>query len=309
MSGDSTNSSSETRLRTAGRGVRRLTRPVYARIVTDPSSYKGFSTIRVGDAATSRSTREVQTTARLLSKGVRQTDHTAVVVEEESGELIAFATVRRSPFPVERFFPEVDVTAFGRDVNYKEVKLRDGTTTCGEIAVIAALDVIALAFGELPSPEVWARVLPKNAGSHAIFDRLQFLHLKPLRQPVQLHPGKLAVAVEDQDLRVQHANKPLEWVLDPEVYVPPEKPAEPFLTPMDHTNPPRPFTMPRNGLCICDSGRKWKKCCEHGPGETHTTAASAPRSRVTARSARRRLAGVAPPPEGPRPTGLRVEAR
>ena len=45
------------------RGVRRLLRPAYARIITDPANYDGFATIRVGDAATKRSVREVQTTA------------------------------------------------------------------------------------------------------------------------------------------------------------------------------------------------------------------------------------------------------
>jgi hypothetical protein len=246
-------------------GVRRLQRPVHARIINHPATYPGFGTIVVGDATRSRSVREVQTTARLLSMGFRETDHTAVVVEEESGELIAFATVRRSPFPKEQFYPEVDITAFGRDIAYKEVRLRDGRATCGEIAVIAALDTIALAFEEMPSPEVFARALRENDGSHAIFDRLQFLHLKPLRHPAKLS-GKLVVAVEDQDLRIQHANKPLRWLLDPDVYIPPEKPAEPFLLPMDHANPPTRFTMGRNDACICGSGKKWKKCCERGAG-------------------------------------------
>jgi hypothetical protein len=255
------------------RGVRRLLRPAYARIITGPANYDGFATIRVGDAATKRSVREVQTTARLLGRGFRETDHTAVVVEQESGELIAFATIRRSPFPVEQFFPEVDITAFGRDVAYKDVRLRDGKTSGGEIAVIAALDAIDLAFEGSPSPEVWARVLPQNTGSHAIFDRLQFLCIKPLaRGPVQIAPGRLALVREDQEVRIQHANKPLGWLLDPEVYVPPVRPAEPFLAPMDHTNPPTKFTMGRNEPCICDSGRKWKKCCEHGAGGPRTIA-------------------------------------
>jgi hypothetical protein len=102
--------------------------------------------------------------------------------------------------------------------------------------VIAALDVIALAFEGQPSPEVFARVLRGNEGSHAIFDRLQALRLPPLRRGVIVR-GELQLAVEDQELRIWHANKPLEWRFDPGVYVPPEKPAEPFLTPMDHANP------------------------------------------------------------------------
>jgi SEC-C motif len=251
----------------AGRGARCLLRPVRARIITDPTTYAGFGTIVVGDAATSRSAREVQKTARLLSIGFRETDHTAVVVEEESGEPIAFATVRRSPFPHEQFYPEVDITSFGRSVAYKEVRLRDGRTSCGDIAVIAALDVIALAFEGLPMPEVWARVLADNVGSHAIFDRLGFLHLGGL---VHAMPQLNLVAQEDQYVRKQNATTPPPWPLDAEVYVPPGRPAEPFLEPMDHNNPPTMFRMARNDPCICGSGKKWKTCCEHGPAGPQT---------------------------------------
>jgi hypothetical protein len=252
-------------------GVRRLSRPVYARIITEPAKYEAFATIRVGDAATKRSVREVQTAARLLARGFRETDHTPVVVEEETGELIAFATIRRSHFPVERFYPEVDITAFGRDVAYKDVRLRDGRTTAGEIAVIAALDAIDVAFQGSSSPEVWARVLPSNAGSHAIFDRLQFLRIKGLTRPAQIAPGKLALVQEDQEVRIQHANKPLHWLFDREVYVPPENGAGWVLAPVDHANPPKRFAMGRNEPCICDSGLKWKQCCEQGAGGSRTT--------------------------------------
>ena len=253
------------------RGVRRLTRPVYADIITDPESYEGFDTIRVGHAATSRCVREVQTTARRLAAGIPETEHTAVVVEEESGEMVSFCTIRRNPM-LEQFYPEVDITAFGRDLAYRGVRLRDGTTTTGEIAIIAALDAIALSFEGANSPEVWARVLTDNTSSHAIFDRLQFLHLKGL-----VHPGPVPGVFlrEDQELRIQHANKPLRWLLDPEVYVPPEKPSGSFLVPVDHTKQFPSLQLGRNDLCICGSGKKWKRCCENGPAHVVSNQAQA----------------------------------
>ncbi|MGA2454262.1 MAG: SEC-C domain-containing protein [Solirubrobacteraceae bacterium] len=238
----------------ARRGIRRLTGPVHARIVTDPEHYDGLRTINVGDPRSSRSAREVQTTARRLWSGYPGTEHTPVVVEAESGETIAFATIRRKPLGVE---PRVDITAFGRDVAYRGVKLRDGVTSCGEIAVIAALDAIALAFGEL-MPRVWARVLPDNTASHRIFGNLNFI----LKGPWYESAGPNRVIVEDQLIQLLPAEEPLPWPLDPDVYVPPERPSTPFLIPLDPTKQfPSPPALGRNDLCWCGSGQKHKKCC------------------------------------------------
>ncbi len=259
MPGKTATEETETGSGGEGRGIRRLTRPVFAHIVTDPESYAGLRTINVGDSATKRSAKEVQLTARRLARGYPGTQHTAVVVEEESGETVAFATIRRNPM-MERFVPEVDITAFGRDVDYRGVRLRDGSTSCGEIAVIAALDAIALAFDGLPMPQVWARVLPDNDASHAIFDRLGFLRYEALRHPTTRAD---VILKEDQNVRIMHSVTSLPpWPLDPDVYVPPDTPNAPFLIPLDHTKRfPDPPALARNSPCWCGSGKKYKKCC------------------------------------------------
>jgi hypothetical protein len=238
----------------ARRGIRRLTGPVHAHIVTDPEHYAGFATINVGDPRTSRAAREVRTTARRLWLGCPETEHTPVVVESDSGELIAFATIRRKPFGIE---PRVDITALGRDVAYGGVRLRDGITSCGEIAVIAALDAIALAFGEL-MPRVWARVLPDNVGIHRILGKFNFI----LKAPWYETAGPNHVVVEDQLVRLLPAEEPLPWPLDHDVYVPPQMPSQPFLMPLDPTKEfPGPPTPGRNDECWCGSGLKYKRCC------------------------------------------------
>jgi len=136
-------------------------------------------------------------------------------------------------------------------------KLRDGVTSCGEIAVIAALDAIALAFGEL-MPRVWARVLPDNTASHRIFGNLNFI----LKGPWYESAGPNRVIVEDQLIQLLPAEEPLPWPLDPDVYVPPERPSTPFLIPLDPTKQfPSPPALGRNDLCWCGSGQKHKKCC------------------------------------------------
>jgi RimJ/RimL family protein N-acetyltransferase len=242
--------------------VRRLTRPVYARIITDPESYEGFSRINVGDPAISRSAREVTQTARRLWQGYPETLHTPVVIEEESGELISFATIRRKPFGVEQFCPVVDITAIGRDVAYGGVLLRDGRTSCGEAALIAALEAVGLAFDGEQKPRVWARLLRDNDPSHRIFENLNFRLCPPWQHPIEVAPGQVILASEDQVIRRLPYGEPLPYPLDADAYIPPEKPEGEFLFPLERgmhfSNPP---ALGRNDPCPCGSGKKYKKCC------------------------------------------------
>jgi SEC-C motif/Acetyltransferase (GNAT) domain len=244
----------------AGRGIRRLTGPVHARIVSHPASCPGFATIHVGDTTKSRSAREVQTTARLLALDLPETEHTPVAIEDDAGKLIGFITLRRKAFE-EKHCPEIDITAYGRDLSCRGLYLRDGKTTVGEAVVIAGLEAVALAFEHQPMPRVWARVLSDNASSHRILEKLNFTLRPPFSHPLETQAGNFVIQ-EDQPVRVRPYTTPLPWPLDPEVYVPPEKPRTPFLVPLEEN---KHFPLPglgRNDLCICGSGRKYKKCCE-----------------------------------------------
>jgi hypothetical protein len=151
-------------VRRRGLGIRRLTGPVRARILDDPASYEQFANFRCGDPETSRSAREVNLTARRLGAGEAALPHVPVVVEDESGELVAFCTIYRCP--QRHLVAEAYITAMGRSEEFRGSYLRDGVTTPGMIALIAGLDMVAIAWQGRPMPQVWARVLRGNKRSH-----------------------------------------------------------------------------------------------------------------------------------------------
>ena len=64
----------------AGRGIRRLTRPVVAYIIGEPTTYAGFGTFCCGDPDTKEAVREVQRTAERLHTGNTTMTQMPVVV-------------------------------------------------------------------------------------------------------------------------------------------------------------------------------------------------------------------------------------
>jgi RimJ/RimL family protein N-acetyltransferase len=262
------------RARGAGRGIRRLTAPVRARILEDPGSYEQLANFMCGDEH-ERSAAEVHVTARRLAAGEAPLAQVPVVLEEQSGELIAFCSVHR--YPQRHLVPEAYITAFGRSSAYRGCRLRDGVTTPGLAVLIAALEMIALGWEGRPMPQVWARVLRGNEPSHALFDRLGFLNLGE----IIVARSSARVVREDQQVRLLPACVPLPPPLDPDVYLPPVAPRRPVLPAPPAQSvlvPGSPRTASvtaalsgimresvaggRNEPCWCGSGRKLKKC--HG---------------------------------------------
>jgi hypothetical protein len=269
--GSSTQAAPRT-LRT-GRGIRRLTAPVRARILEDPAAYEQLARFDCGDG---RSAAEVHFTAGRLASGEATLPQVPVVLEEQSGELIAFCSIYR--YPQRHLVPEAYINAFGCEEAYRGYRLRDGVTTPGFAVLTAALEMIAIAWEGLPMPQVWARVLSGNRPSCALFDRLGFLNLGA----IIVARSSERLLREDQQVRLLPSGTPLPPMLDPEVYVGPAAPRRPVLpapAPLATIVPGSPSTASvtaeladvtasqaqaqgRNEPCWCGSGRKLKKC--HG---------------------------------------------
>ncbi|HXR28918.1 MAG TPA: SEC-C metal-binding domain-containing protein [Solirubrobacteraceae bacterium] len=220
-----------------GRGVRRLTGPVFAYVLEGekPLRYAGFKSFSCGDPAL-EAVEEVQDTVRRLSEGNLRVTQTPVVVEDAAGALIGFCSVhtRSHPYPASPWIAERYVVAFGRDVQYYGYALRDGTTHVGEVLLRAGLDMIAGEAPGAPMPAVSALVRPENGDSRRVLQALGF----------DLHPA--TETGYEQDLLWREPGRPLPPALGLEVYAPPIAPAV------------RPR---RNDPCPCGSGRKYKKCC------------------------------------------------
>ena len=129
--------------------------------------------------------------------------------------------------------------------------LSDGRTTLGEAALRAGLEVISKAcLG--PLPVVWARILPYNGESHVAFERLGFRLRTPMRRKD---------TVEEQVVRALAPDSPWPEPLDPDVLAPVQSDSS-ALAPPRPERPFRPPEIPRNAPCPCESGAKWKRCCE-----------------------------------------------
>jgi hypothetical protein len=228
--------------RTPAPGVRRLTGPVRAHVLGDPAAYPALAALRCGDARSDIAAREVEQTAARLVAGTTTMAQTAVVVEDDSGTLLGFASVhRRPPLGYEDrgarpWIADRYIVAFGRDRAHRDHPLRDSSTRIGEVIVRAALDVIALEAPGRPMPSVSALVRPENISSHRVLQALGFENLP------------MATTGFHQDLRWRERSLELPPALPREVYLPPTESA---------------LQAPgRNDPCPCGSGKKWKKC--HG---------------------------------------------
>jgi hypothetical protein len=164
-------------------GVRRLTGPVRAHVLGDPAAYPALAALRCGDARSDIAAREVEQTAARLVAGTTTMAQTAVVVEDDSGTLLGFASVhRRPPLGYEDrgarpWIADRYIVAFGRDRAHRDHPLRDSSTRIGEVIVRAALDVIALEAPGRPMPAVSALVRPENISSHRVLQALGFENL------------------------------------------------------------------------------------------------------------------------------------
>lgn len=222
----------------AGRGIRRLTRPVVAYIIGEPTTYAGFGTFCCGDPDTEEAVREVQRTAERLHTGNTTMTQTPVVVEDDSGETVGYCSIhRRTARSAQPWMAERYIVAFGRDLKYRRYLLRDGVTHVGEALIRAGLDMIALEANGRPMPSVSALVRPENGNSHRVLEAFDF----------QCFPATSTGLGQDLLWR-EHGLAPPPG-LPLEVYVAPERP----------TPPPKP--PGRNDPCTCGSGRKYKKCC------------------------------------------------
>ena len=217
-------------------GVRRLTGPVRAHVLREPSAYRALAALRCGDARSDTAVREVEQTAARLVAGATTMAQTAVVLEDDGGALLGYASVHRRPplgYDDHRPRPWIAdryIVAFGRERAHRDQPLRDSRTRIGEVIVRAALDMIALEAPGRPMPSVSAR--PENEPSHRVLAALGFENLP------------MAVTGFAQDLRWRERGLAPPVPLPREVYV-----------------PPRPGEPGRNDPCTCGSGRKWKKCC------------------------------------------------
>jgi hypothetical protein len=226
----------------AAPGIRRFTGPVRAHVLRDPTTYAALAALRCGDARSEAVVREVEQTAARLVAGTTTMAQTAVVLEDDSGALLGYASVHsRPPLGYEDRGPRAwiadrYIVAFGRDRAHRDHPLRDSRTRIGEVVVRAALDMIALEAPGRPMPSVSALVRPENEASHRLLEVLGFDNLP------------MAATGFAQDLRWRERGVPLPPALPRDVYVPPRVGA---LRP-----PPS-----RNDPCTCGSGRKWKKCC------------------------------------------------
>jgi len=233
---------------TVAPGIRRLTGPVRAHVLRDPAAYAALAALRCGDARSETAVREVEQTAARLVAGTTTMAQTAVVLEDDAGALLGYASVhRRPPLGYEDLGPrpwiaDRYIVAFGRDRAHRDHPLRDGRTRIGEVIVRAALDMIALEGPSRPMPSVSALVRPRNGPSHRVLEALGFENLP------------MASTGFAQDLRWREHGVPLPLPppLALEVYVPPRFGALPPVEAL----PPR-----RNDPCSCGSRRKWKKCC------------------------------------------------
>jgi hypothetical protein len=230
----------------AASGVRRLTGPVRAHVLRDPTAYPALAALRCGEVRSETAVREVEQTAARLVAGTTTMAQTAVVLEDDSGQLLGYASVHsRPPLGYEDRGPRPWIAdrylvAFGRDRAHRDHPLRDSRTRIGEVIVRAALDMIALEAPGRPMPSVSALVRPENEASHRVLEALGFDNLPT------------ADTGFAQDLRWRERGLPLPPPLPPDVYVPPRVGAL------------RPLPS-RNDLCTCGSGRKWKKCCGARP--------------------------------------------
>ncbi len=222
----------------AGRGIRRLTKPVVAYIIEQPTAYEGFATFRCGDANTEEAVREVQQTAGRLYTNTTTMTQTPVVVEDDSGGIVGYCSIhRRTALSAEPWIAERYIVAFGRDLTYRKYLLRDGVTHVGEALIRAGLDMIALEAKGRSMPSVSALVKPENGNSHRVLEAFDF----------ECTPTTSTGFGQDLLWRESGLAPPSALPLG--VYVPPERPAP----------PPKP--PGRNDPCTCGSGRKYKKCC------------------------------------------------
>jgi hypothetical protein len=228
--------------RASAPGVRRLTGPVRAHVLGDPAAYPALASLRCGDASSETAAREVEQTAARLVARTTTMAQTAIVVEDDSGAPLGYASVHRRP-PLgyddqgpRPWIADRYIVAFGRDRARRDHPLRDSSTRVGEVVVRAALDMIALEAPGRPMPSVSALVRPENESSHRVLQALGFENLP------------MATTGFHQDLRWRDRGLPLPAPLPRDVYVPPTESA---------LQPPG-----RNDPCPCGSGKKWKHC--HG---------------------------------------------
>ena len=241
------------RARRPGREARSLSGLLRARVISEPRGYAQFASFSCGDPATSRSVREVQATIRMLHAGRFDPAPTVVVIERDFEELVAFCCLRRLPAGEESGADwTVDIPALARARAHRGTVLSDGGTTLGEAVLHAALQVISKASSGRSRPAVLARVLPFNGESHAAFERLGFRLRTPMRR---------RGTVEEQVVRVLAPGSPWPEPLDPAVLAPVESHPS-ALAPRHPEKPFRPPEIPRNAPCPCESGAKWKLCCE-----------------------------------------------
>jgi hypothetical protein len=246
----------------AARGIRRLIGPVRAHVLEDPSAYAKLTDLRCGDSRSEPAVQEVEQTAARLVRGATTMAQTPVVLEDESGHLLGYASVHRRPalgYEDGRPRPWIAdryIVAFGRDRSYRDHRLRDNHTRIGELLLRAALDMIALEARGGPMPSVSALVRPENEASHRVLERLDFDHLP------------MDATGYAQDLRWRDRGLALPPPLPREVYIPPSPDAWPPASPqphLRHASQPRLRSPGRNDPCPCGSRRKWKRCCAaHG---------------------------------------------
>ena len=240
------------RARRPGREARALSGSLSARVISEPTEYAQLASFSCGDPATSRSVREVQATIRMLHAGRFDPAPTVVVIESDFEELLAFCCLRR--LPAEEWGADwtVDIPALARARAHSGTVLSDGRTTLGEAALHAALQVISKTCAGRSRPAVWARILPFNGESHAAFERLGFRLRTPMRRNG---------TVEEQVVRALAPDLPWPQPLDPAALAPVRSDTS-ALAPLrqgTHFSPPE---IPRNAPCPCESGAKWKLCCE-----------------------------------------------
>ena len=236
-----------------GREVRALSDSLRARVISKPTEYAQFASFSCGDPAASRSVREVQATIRMMHAGRFDPAPTVVVIESDFEELLALCCLRRLRGEEESGAEEiVDIPALARARAHRGTVLSDGRTTLGEAALHAALQVISKTCAGRSRPAVWARILPFNGESHAAFERLGFRLRTPTRRKG---------TVEEQVVRALAPDSPWPDPLDPAALAPVHSDPS-ALAPRHPEKPFRPPEIPRNAPCPCESGAKWKLCCE-----------------------------------------------
>ena len=255
-----------------GREVRALSDSLRARVISKPTEYAQFASFSCGDPAASRSVREVQATIRMMHAGRFDPAPTVVVIESDFEELLALCCLRRLRGEEESGAEEiVDIPALARARAHRGTVLSDGRTTLGEAALHAALQVISKTCAGRSRPAVWARILPFNGESHAAFERLGFRLRTPTRRKgtveeqvvltdvyADLRRKLMARGIPSDEIRFVHDAKTREarfrlfQAANDGAALAPSHPEKPF----------RPPEIPRNAPCPCESGAKWKLCCE-----------------------------------------------